>query len=93
MEVGLKVYRKPLVYSLDLGFLNPSTNQKTQGEEGSAGKKEKQRRTSQWGQAEKSKRKWEVRTGRVGDRRKKKRNGRQNRDITAQIIPSETGQH
>lgn len=55
MEVGLKVYRKPLVYSLDLGFLNPSTNQKTQGEEGSAGKKEKQRRTSQWGQAEKKK--------------------------------------
>lgn len=46
-----------------------------------------------WGQAEKSKRKWEVRTGKVGDRRKKKRNGSQDRDIIAQIIPSETGQH
>lgn len=45
------------------------------------------------GRKKKNKRKWEVRTGRVGDRRKKKRNGRQNRDITAQIIPSETGQH
>lgn len=33
MEAGLKVHRKPLVYRLDLGFLNPSTNQKTQGEE------------------------------------------------------------
>lgn len=81
------------MYSLDLGFLNPSTNQKTQGEEQSREKKEKQGRTNQWVQAEKSKRKWEVRTGKVGDGRKKKRNGSQNRDITAQIIPSETGQH
>lgn len=29
----------------------------------------------------------------MGDRRKEKRNGSQDRDITAQIIPSETGQH